>query len=62
MEALMSEETGTVPPITPDFPVMEMEKVRQDAKVVKIGTIISEFADDGEYDIPTFIRQQQQTM
>ncbi|MEI6126864.1 MAG: cell division protein FtsZ [Pseudomonadota bacterium] len=28
-------------------------------KVVKLGTIISEFADDGEYDIPTFVRRQQ---
>jgi cell division protein FtsZ len=29
------------------------------ATVIKIGTIISEFADDGEYDIPTFVRRQQ---
>jgi len=29
------------------------------AKVVKIGTIISEFTDDGEYDIPTFLRRQE---
>ncbi len=29
------------------------------ANVIKIGTIISEFADDGEYDIPTFVRRQQ---
>jgi cell division protein FtsZ len=26
--------------------------------VIKIGTIISEFTDDGEYDIPTFVRNQ----
>ncbi|MCX5901340.1 MAG: cell division protein FtsZ, partial [Proteobacteria bacterium] len=29
------------------------------ATVINIGTIISEFADDGEYDIPTFVRRQQ---
>ncbi len=29
---------------------------KNDSKVVKVGTIISEFADDDEYDIPTFIR------
>jgi hypothetical protein len=33
--------------------------MRRDAKVIKIGTIISEFGEDGEYDIPTFVRQQQ---
>jgi cell division protein FtsZ len=27
-------------------------------KVINIGTIISEFADDGEYDVPTFVRRQ----
>ena len=32
------------------------------AKVVKIGTIISDFADDGDYDIPTFVRNQQSIM
>jgi cell division protein FtsZ len=31
---------------------------REPAKVIKLGTIISEFADDGAYDIPTFIRNQ----
>ena len=31
---------------------------REPAKVIKLGTIISEFADDGMYDIPTFIRNQ----
>jgi len=29
------------------------------ANVINIGTIISEYADDGEYDIPTFVRRQQ---
>lgn len=28
-------------------------------KVVKMGTIISDFSGDGEYDIPTFVRKQQ---
>lgn len=41
------------------LPDIELPKTRQDAKVIKIGTIISEFGDDGEYDIPTFVRQQQ---
>jgi cell division protein FtsZ len=31
---------------------------QEPAKVIKLGTIISEFADDGMYDIPTFIRNQ----
>ncbi len=31
---------------------------KEAAKVIKLGTIISEFADDGVYDIPTFIRNQ----
>ena len=30
----------------------------REAKVIKLGTIISEFADDGMYDIPTIIRNQ----
>ena len=32
--------------------------VKEQAKVIKIGTIISEFADDSQWDIPTFIRNQ----
>jgi len=42
-----------------ELPDIELGKIRQDAKVIKIGTIISEFGEDGEYDIPTFVRQQQ---
>ena len=30
------------------------------SKIVKIGTIISDFAGDSQWDIPTFIREQQQ--
>jgi len=41
------------------LPDIELPKNPQDSKVIKIGTIISEFGDDGEYDIPTFVRQQQ---
>jgi len=41
------------------LPDIELTKIRKDAKVIKIGTIISEFGEDGEYDIPTFVRQQQ---
>ncbi|MCP4716143.1 MAG: cell division protein FtsZ [Deltaproteobacteria bacterium] len=49
------------PPTVDDLPPIEMEKVRQDSRVVnKIGTIISEFGDEGEFDTPTFVRQQQQ--
>lgn len=40
-----------------DIPKVQTEK--ENAKVVKIGTIISEFAEDGEFDTPTFIRKQQ---
>ncbi len=39
---------------------VRLEKMRQEARVVKLGTIISEFADDGSYDIPTFLRNEQQ--
>jgi cell division protein FtsZ len=41
------------------LPDIELPKTPQDAKVIKIGTIISEFGEDGQYDIPTFVRQQQ---
>jgi cell division protein FtsZ len=41
------------------LPDIELPKTTQDAKVIKIGTIISEFGEDGQYDIPTFVRQQQ---
>jgi cell division protein FtsZ len=42
-----------------ELPDIEIGKFSEDAKVVKIGTIISEFGEDGKYDIPTFVRQQQ---
>ena len=38
---------------------IKLEKFRHDAKVVKLGTIVSEFADDGSYDMPTFLRKEQ---
>ncbi len=41
------------------LPDIELPKTPQDAKVIKIGTIISDFGEDGQYDIPTFVRQQQ---
>ena len=44
--------------LLPDSVILT-ERERQKAKVVKIGTIISEFTDDGEYDIPTFVRREQ---
>ncbi len=31
---------------------------KEHSKVIKLGTIISEFADDSQWDIPTFIRNQ----
>ena len=45
-------------PSVSDAPKIQLEKLRQGAKVIKVGTIISEFADDGEYDTPTFLRHQ----
>jgi len=42
-----------------ELPDIKLPKTGQEAKVIKIGTIISEFGEDGEYDIPTFVRQQQ---
>lgn len=47
------------PAAAAQLPDIDLPKVRHDAKVIKIGTIISEFGEDGEYDIPTFVRQQQ---
>ena len=50
-----------------DIIVQEIEKEDEQSlqndpvtpeNVIKIGTIISEFTDDGEYDIPTFVRNQ----
>jgi hypothetical protein len=41
------------------LPDIDLPKMRRDAKVIKIGTIISDLGADGEYDIPTFVRQQQ---
>ena len=55
-------------PATPPKPAPVQEAIARErmndtsnrpANVIKIGTIISEFADDGEYDIPTFVRRQQ---
>lgn len=43
----------------PELPDMPLEKVRQDCRVVKIGTIISEFSEESQWDIPTFIREKQ---
>jgi len=54
LEAVEQEQ-----PLVQNFSELQPEKTRQNAKVVKIGTIISEFSDDGEYDIPTFVREQQ---
>ncbi len=51
--------SNTRPAPAVQLPDIELTKIRKDAKVIKIGTIISEFGEDGEYDIPTFVRQQQ---
>ncbi|MFC1592145.1 cell division protein FtsZ, partial [Thermodesulfobacteriota bacterium] len=56
--ATQAEPVAVEEKLMPALPDIDFEKVRQNTKVVKIGTIISEFADDGEYDIPTFVRQQ----
>ena len=40
-----------------DEPFLQNDPVTPE-NVIKIGTIISEFTDDGEYDIPTFVRNQ----
>ena len=49
--------------LTRDAPVLNAAgfsgaAFKEPAKIIKLGTIISEFADDGMYDIPTFIRNQ----
>ncbi len=46
-------------PAPVQLPDIDLPKMRRDAKVIKIGTIISDLGADGEYDIPTFVRQQQ---
>ena len=38
--------------------IPKMAETGEPSNVIKIGTIISEFTDDGEYDIPTFVRNQ----
>ncbi|MCP4715883.1 MAG: cell division protein FtsZ [Deltaproteobacteria bacterium] len=35
---------------------MNLARERKEIKTVKVGTIVSEFTADGEYDIPTFLR------
>ena len=57
--AQVSAGAAVRPDAAAELPDIEIGKVSKDAKVVKIGTIISEFGEDGEYDIPTFVRQQQ---
>ena len=46
-------------PVVTQLEDVRLEKMRQDARVVKLGTIISEFTDDGSYDVPTFLRNEQ---
>jgi len=48
-----------LPSMVAGLPDMPLEKNRHNARVVKLGTIISEFVGDSEYDIPTFVRRQQ---
>ena len=47
-------QTGGAP-----VPKAGLEGQKKNSNIVKIGTIISEYADDPDYDTPTFVRKQQ---
>jgi cell division protein FtsZ len=59
--AALDDDAGTPDAVMCDAPVppiSQREEPERAPRVINIGTIISEFADDGEYDIPTFVRRQ----
>ena len=66
-ENTQADKKDYIREIKSDIIVQEIEKEDEQSlqndpvtpeNVIKIGTIISEFTDDGEYDIPTFVRNQ----
>ena len=46
-------------PVVTQLEDVRLEKMRQDARVVKLGTIIDDFGGDDQFDVPTFVRRQQ---
>ena len=66
-ENTQADKKDYIREVKSDIVVQEIEKEDDQSlenepvtpeNVIKIGTIISEFTDDGEYDIPTFVRNQ----
>ena len=66
-ENTQADKKDYIREVKSDIIVQEIEKEDEQSlqndpvtpeNVIKIGTIISEFTDDGEYDIPTFVRNQ----
>jgi len=66
-ESTQADKKDYIREVKSDIIVQEIEKEDEQSlqndpvtpeNVIKIGTIISEFTDDGEYDIPTFVRNQ----
>ena len=66
-ENTQADKKDYIREVKSDMIVQEIEKEDEQSlqndpvtpeNVIKIGTIISEFTDDGEYDIPTFVRNQ----
>ncbi len=66
-ENTQADKKDYIREVKSDIMVQEIEKEDEQSlqndpvtaeNVIKIGTIISEFTDDGEYDIPTFVRNQ----
>jgi cell division protein FtsZ len=62
-ERVVVEEAKAVEeePVIIDQPEVQPERPIHHAKVINIGTIISDYSDDGVYDTPTFIRNQNQS-
>ncbi len=61
VEETVSERLGEISLVEKETEYAEPkpEQRKDRLKVVKMGTIISDFSGDGEYDIPTFVRKQQ---
>jgi cell division protein FtsZ len=57
---VMQVETACIQENNPEVSSVTMFKTeRKNSNVVKLGTIISEYVENGDYEIPTFIRKQQ---
>ena len=59
-ERAVQAKAVNAPDPLPEAPIIRSWKNedRSDSRVVKLGTIISDFDDDESYDIPTFVRRK----